>query len=96
MYVGWALALMHSLATGSDVRNETFLFLNLVAVAGVLVAFLGYRVAEAWPKLPLLWAALAVVAVMTALGIGVWAADGPLQAGWARSSGTPPDLLRSP
>jgi hypothetical protein len=30
------------------------------------------------------------------LGIGVWAADGPLQAGWARSSGTPPDLLRSP
>jgi sulfoxide reductase heme-binding subunit YedZ len=95
MYAAWVIALVHSLATGSDARNQVFLFLNVAAVAGVLVAFLGYRVAEGWAKLPALWAALAVVAVMTTLGIGIWAADGPLQPGWARSSGTPPDLIRS-
>jgi sulfoxide reductase heme-binding subunit YedZ len=96
MYLAWALALVHALGTGSDARNEIFLLLNVVAVAGVLVAFLGVRVAEGWAALPPLWAALAVVAVLTVLGVGVWAADGPLQPGWARSSGTPPGLLRPP
>jgi len=53
-------------------------------------------VAEGWRRLPPLWAALAVVAVITVIGVGVWAAAGPLQPGWARSSGTPPGLLQSP
>ncbi len=96
IYVAWGLALVHSLATGSDARNQLFLLLNVVAVAGVLVAFLAFRVAEGWSKLPPLWAALALVAVLTALGIGVWAASGPLQPGWARESGTPPNLLQTP
>jgi hypothetical protein len=88
--------MVHSLATGSDARNEIFLLLNVVAVAGVLVAFLAFRVAEGWAKLPPLWAALAVIALLTVMGFGVWAAGGPLQPGWARSSGTPPGLLHSP
>jgi sulfoxide reductase heme-binding subunit YedZ len=96
MYAAWGLAFVHSLATGSDARSELFLLLNVVAVAGVLVAFLAFRVAEGWTTLPPLWAALAVVATLITLGLGVWAAKGPLQAGWARSSGTPPDLLQSP
>jgi methionine sulfoxide reductase heme-binding subunit len=95
MYLAWVLALLHSLGTGSDARNELFLLLNVAAVAGVLVAFLAFRVAEGWGALPPVWAALAVVAVLVTLGIAVWAVDGPLQPGWARSSGTPPDLLRS-
>jgi sulfoxide reductase heme-binding subunit YedZ len=95
MYAAWVLALLHSLGTGSDARNELFLLLNVAAVAGVLVAFLGFRVAEGWNALPPVWAALAVIAVLITLGIAVWAVDGPLQPGWARSSGTPPDLLRS-
>ncbi len=96
MYVAWALAVLHSLGAGSDARNELFLLLNVVAVAGVLVAFLGFRVAEGWSKLPPLWGALALVAVLAGLGLAVWAANGPLQPGWARSSGTPPGLLHSP
>jgi len=92
----WVIALVHSLATGSDARNELFLLLNVAAVAAVLVAFLAFRVAEGWRRLPPLWAALAVVAVITVIGVGVWAAAGPLQPGWARSSGTPPGLLQSP
>jgi methionine sulfoxide reductase heme-binding subunit len=96
MYLAWTLAIVHSLGTGSDARNELFLLLNVVAVAGVLVAFLGFRVAEGWTRLPPLWAALATVAVVVVVGVAVWAVNGPLQPGWARSSGTPPGLLQSP
>ena len=96
MYAAWALALVHALGTGSDARNQVFLILNIVAVAAVLVAFLGVRVAEGWATRPQLWTALSVVAALAVLGIGVWAAYGPLQPGWARASGTPANLLRSP
>jgi hypothetical protein len=54
------------------------------------------RVVEGWRTLPPVWVALAVVAVAAVVWFGVWAAGGPLQAGWARSSGTPPNLLHSP
>jgi sulfoxide reductase heme-binding subunit YedZ len=96
MYAGWLIAVVHSLGTGSDVRNAVFLFLNVAAVAAALIAFLAFRVAEGWTSFPRLWAALAIVSVLVALGTAVWAAGGPLQPGWARSSGTPANLLRSP
>lgn len=96
MYGAWVLAIMHSLGTGSDVRNDLFLLLNLGAVAGVLVIFLTVRVAEDWRRLPLVWSAAAVAAVLVVFVLAVWAVNGPLQPGWARSSGTPPGLLRSP
>jgi sulfoxide reductase heme-binding subunit YedZ len=95
-YAAWLLALVHSLGTGSDARNQVFFLLNLAAVAVALAVFLGVRVAEAWSRLPPLWATLAVTAVAAVLVLAVWAANGPLQEGWARSAGTPPDLLRSP
>jgi sulfoxide reductase heme-binding subunit YedZ len=95
-YAAWVLALVHSLGTGSDVRNNVFTLLNVAAVAVVLAIFLGIRVAEGWPRLPPLWAGVALAAVLTVLLLAIWAANGPLQAGWARSAGTPPDLLRTP
>jgi methionine sulfoxide reductase heme-binding subunit len=93
MYGAWVLALMHSLATGSDATNRVFIFLNIVVVAGVLVAFVGLRVTEAWSASPPLWGALAAAALVVVFAISVWAVDGPLQPGWARASGTPPNLL---
>lgn len=96
LYVAWVLALVHSLGTGTDARNDVFLFLNVLAVIAVLVAFLGLRVAEGWRRLPPLWAGLGIVALALMVGIAVWAANGPLQEGWARESGTPPGLLHSP
>jgi sulfoxide reductase heme-binding subunit YedZ len=96
MYAAWVLAIVHSLGTGSDVRNDVFLLLNLAAVAGVLVVFLTVRVAEDWRRLPLVWSAAALAAVIVVFVVAVWAFNGPLQPGWARSAGTPPDLLRSP
>jgi sulfoxide reductase heme-binding subunit YedZ len=95
MYAAWLLAVLHSLGTGSDVRNEVFLFLNLLAVGCALVVFLAVRVAEGWVRFPRLWAAIAVAAILVVLCLGIWAAVGPLQPGWARSSGTPSNLLRS-
>lgn len=95
-YAAWLVAVVHSLGTGSDARNELFFLLNVAAVAIALAIFLGVRVADAWNRRPALWAAVAVAAVLTVLVIAVWAANGPLQEGWARSAGTPPNLLRSP
>jgi methionine sulfoxide reductase heme-binding subunit len=95
MYAAWVLALVHSLATGSDARNQVFLVLDMVAVAGALIALVAFRVAEGWPSHPPLWTAVAVIALVATIGVAIWYANGPLQPGWARSSGTPPTLLRS-
>ena len=49
--IGQVAAVLHGLGTGTDATNELFLLLNVAAVAGVLVAFLAFRVAEGWPAL---------------------------------------------
>jgi sulfoxide reductase heme-binding subunit YedZ len=95
MYGAWVLAVLHSLGTGSDAGNRVFVLLNMVAVAGVLVAFIGLRVSEAWATSPALWSFLAALALVVVFAIAVWAVEGPLQPGWARAAGTPPDLLHS-
>lgn len=96
MYGAWLLAILHSLGTGSDARNETFLVLSLAAVAAAFVVFVAVRVAEGWAKLPPWWAAMAFLAISIVLGLGIWAVNGPLQPGWAKSSGTPVNMLKSP
>lgn len=96
MYGAWALAVIHSLGTGSDARNELFLVLDVVAVAGTLVAFLGLRAALGWPSRPQLWTVLAIASVIIVVLMGVWGVNGPLKPGWARSSGTPANLLKPP
>ena len=95
MYVAWVVALLHSLGTGSDARNGLFLVLNVAAVAGALTVFIGIRILEAWPTSPKRSAVLAGLAIAVVVGLSLWAATGPLQAGWAKASGTPPELLRS-
>lgn len=95
MYGGWVLAILHSLGTGSDSRNELFLLLDVAAVASALIAFVGLRVLQGRAKHPQLWTALAVAGVLIVVEVGAWAANGPLKPGWAKSSGTPANLLRS-
>jgi DMSO/TMAO reductase YedYZ heme-binding membrane subunit len=94
-YVGWVVAVVHSLGTGSDVRNPVFLALTMAAVVGVLATFLGVRLAEERNHRSLS-AAVGVLAILTIVLIAVWAANGPMRPGWARSAGTPPGLLHTP
>lgn len=94
-YAAWALALLHTLGTGTDAANHVFLLLNIAAVAGVLAAFLGYRVFDEPQPLTPGRALAGVSALVVVALIAFWAIHGPLQPGWARVSGTPPGLLRS-
>jgi sulfoxide reductase heme-binding subunit YedZ len=94
-YLAWAVAVVHSLGTGSDARNNLFLVLDLGAVAGVLAAFLGYRVYETAPQASTSRLLAGIAALAVVAGIGFWAFHGPLEPGWARVSGTPPGLLRT-
>jgi len=94
-YVAWAVAMVHTLGTGSDVRNNLFLLLNIVAVATVLAVFVGYRVYSESQPLSLMRALAGIAGLVTVAAIAFWAFNGPLQPGWARVSGTPPGLLRS-
>lgn len=96
IYDAWSLALVHSLGTGSDARNEVFLLLNVAAVAAVIATFLVLRVGDQWPRLRPWRAAAAIAALLAVITIAIWAFNGPLQPGWARSSGTPPGLLNPP
>jgi methionine sulfoxide reductase heme-binding subunit len=91
-YACWATALVHALGTGSDTRASVFLLLAGICCALALAA-LAWRLAEAAPdRLGLrVGAALAALTVVT--GIAIWTVRGPLQAGWAKRSGTPADLL---
>ena len=95
-YAGWVAAFVHSMGTGSDAHNPVFVVLNTIAAVGVLVVFIGVRVAEIQPSHRALKAVVGLVAVLTIVAIAVWAANGPLRPGWARESGTPPGLLHSP
>ena len=91
-YGAWPVALLHSLGTGSDARAGWMLFLGvtsgLVVVGAVMWRLLAARGVE-----PILQAAGALAAVGVAVGLVVWARNGPLQHGWAARAGTPVSLL---
>lgn len=91
-YASWPVAVLHTIGTGTDTKSAWALLLNIVCVGAVVVAVV-WRLSVGWPRLALLRiggisASLAAVIALTA-----WTASGPLQAGWARAAGTPPNLL---
>jgi hypothetical protein len=55
---------VHSLGTESDARNQLFLVLNVAAVAGALIVFVGVRILEARPSSPKWSTALAVASAV--------------------------------
>jgi sulfoxide reductase heme-binding subunit YedZ len=89
-YASWPVALWHGLGTGTDSRLTPMLGLDAACVAVVACAL--------WLRLGLLpqvarRAAVGSAAVAVALATAVFAVTGPLQPGWARRAGTPPQLL---
>jgi methionine sulfoxide reductase heme-binding subunit len=91
-YAVWPLAVVHGLATGSDVHQGWMTVIYVACAAAFATAALS-RVVIGWPQR----ARLRLVAVGTlvafAVGLAVWLPGGPLGAGWARRAGTPPSLL---
>lgn len=92
-YACWPVAVVHGLGTGTDTRLG-WVELLYVACLLVVLAALVWRLSTRWSAAPpgrrlvAAFGAASLVAVVSA-----WTAQGPLQAGWARRSGTPPSLL---
>ncbi|MCU4186519.1 ferric reductase-like transmembrane domain-containing protein [Acidiferrimicrobium sp. IK] len=82
-YLCWPIAMVHSLGTGTDARNHLVTFIDVVCGAAVLAASLAWVVRRRDLQ-PNVRAAGAVGAILAVLAIVVFAAAGPLRAGWAR------------
>lgn len=91
-YACWVAALVHALGTGSDTRASTFLIIAGICCA-IALAAVGWRLSGAGPGRPALRAGAALAALTVVLGIAIWTVHGPLEPGWAKRSGTPPELL---
>jgi sulfoxide reductase heme-binding subunit YedZ len=91
-YACWPVALLHGLGTGSDTPVRWVLLLTLLCVA-IVTALAGWRLAAGWPANRLARLTGAVALVLALIAGGAWLSAGPLTAGWARRSGTPPALL---
>jgi sulfoxide reductase heme-binding subunit YedZ len=94
-YACWPVALMHGLGTGSDVRAGWFLWLDLLCIAAVFLALVGWRLPHGWPHGATFKLVTAVGSSLAVVGLVLWIANGPLGPGWARTAGTPVDLLHS-
>ena len=91
-YVSWPIAVLHTLGTGTDVKQWWLLLLTVACVVAVLVAVL-VRIGTLDRTRAALRGSAFTVAAITPLGIAIFALVGPLQHGWARKAGTPESLL---
>jgi methionine sulfoxide reductase heme-binding subunit len=94
-YACWPVALLHGLGTGTDTPVRWVLFLTLLCVA-VVAALACWRLATGWPRHRAARIAGAVALALALVAGGAWLSAGPLRAGWAQRSGTPPALLGHP
>jgi predicted ferric reductase len=91
-YASWPIALVHGLGTGTDAASGWGLLLDLGCVGAVLIA-VAWRLSEGWPRRAPVRLLAGMVAAAGLVGVAAWTANGPLQPGWARAAGTPPQLL---
>jgi len=91
-YLSWPVAVLHGLGTGTDVKTWWMLLLTFASLAAVVSAVL-VRVARSRPERDGVRAGASGLAVITPLGIAIFALAGPLASGWARRAGTPANLL---
>lgn len=91
-YVSWPIAVLHTLGTGTDVKQWWLLLLTVVCVVAVLVAVM-VRIGTVDRARSALRGSAFTLAAVTPLGIAIFALVGPLQHGWARKAGTPASLL---
>lgn len=91
-YACWPVAVVHGFGTGSDVRQGWMLIIDIACIVAVLAGVVA-RILIGWPDNARLRIGMLGLAAGFALGLVIWLPGGPLGKGWARRSGTPPDLL---
>jgi methionine sulfoxide reductase heme-binding subunit len=91
-YASWPVAVLHGLGTGSDTKQWWMLALTVVCIMAVLIA-VWLRIARVDSAHAGLRAPATALAVVTPVGLVIFALAGPLQSGWAKRAGTPASLL---
>lgn len=91
-YASWPVAVLHGLGTGSDTKVWWMLALTAACVAAVLAA-MGLRFARGEGTVATLRGPAVALSLAVPIGIAAFTALGPLQKGWAKRAGTPPNLL---
>jgi sulfoxide reductase heme-binding subunit YedZ len=93
-YVCWPVAVLHGLGTGTDVKQWWMLLLTVLCVGAVVAAVLA-RINVVDRSRGALRTGAFALSVVAPVGIGIFAAVGPLAHGWAGRAGTPARLLGS-
>ena len=93
-YASWPLAMVHSLGTGTDPHAGWFLLLAAGCTASVIAA-LFWRLGPGLEEHPNVRFLGQGTCALSALALIIWTASGPIQAGWARTAGTPSRFLAS-
>jgi Ferric reductase like transmembrane component len=91
-YVCWPIAVLHTVGTGSDVKQVWLLALTAACVAAVVVAVWA-RVGFGWPARRGVRGTAVVASVALPAALIIWLPSGPLGANWARRAGTPAAAL---
>jgi len=94
-YLCWPVAVLHTVGTGSDVKQVWLLALTAACVVAVLVAVWA-RVGFGWPAQRRLRGTAVAASVALPAAFLVWLPSGPLASDWAKRAGTPASLLAKP
>jgi DMSO/TMAO reductase YedYZ heme-binding membrane subunit len=87
-YLCWPVAILHSVGTGSDIRQPWMLAILTVCILTVIVAVWA-RVGFGWPSRRDVRIGALVASVALPLAFVVWLPGGPLAKDWAARAGTP-------
>ena len=93
-YLSWPLALLHGMGTGSDTKSVWGTAITIACIATV-AGTVAWRLRWRWPEKAGTRVLTATACVAGLIALAVWSATGPYHSGWARTAGTPPNLLAS-
>jgi len=91
-YLCWPVAVMHTVGTGSDVKQVWLLALTAACVAAVIAAVWA-RVGFGWPARRGVRSTAVAASVVLPAALVLWLPSGPLGADWAARAGTPTSAL---
>jgi sulfoxide reductase heme-binding subunit YedZ len=91
-YLCWPVAVLHTVGTGSDVKQIWLLALTAACVVAVVVAVWA-RVGFGWPVRRGLRGTAFAASVALPAALILWLPSGPLGSDWARRAGTPASVL---